>query len=69
MEHFTASLQNLFVTLDHLTDEVEERTRESALRWAREVLQGDPNQNLTFVLAIILNNSISDPMLAKPKWV
>ena len=33
MEHF-ASLQNLFVTLDHLTDEVEEKD-ERALRWVR----------------------------------
>ena len=32
-------------------------------------LQGDPNQNLKFVLAITLKLCISDPMLVKPKCV
>ena len=32
-------------------------------------LQGDPNQNLKFVLAITLKICISDPMLVKPKYV
>ena len=32
-------------------------------------LQGDPNQNLKFVLAITLKICISDPMLVKPKCV
>ena len=32
-------------------------------------LQGDPNQNLKFVLAITLKVCISDPMMVKPKCV
>ena len=32
-------------------------------------LQGDPNQNLRFLLAITLKIYISDPMLVKPKCV
>ena len=32
-------------------------------------LQGDPNQNLKFVLAITLKICLSDPMLVKPKCV
>ena len=32
-------------------------------------LQGDPNQNLRFLLAITLKISVSDPMLLKPKCV
>ena len=32
-------------------------------------VQGDPNQNLKCHLAITLKLCISDPMLAKPKWV
>ena len=32
-------------------------------------LQGDPNQNLKFVLAITLKLSISNPVLVKPKCV
>ena len=33
------------------------------------MIQGDPNQNLKFVLAITLKIHISDPMLVKPKCV
>ena len=33
------------------------------------LIQGDPNQNLKFVLAITLKLCISDPMLVKPKCV
>ena len=33
------------------------------------VLQGDPNQNLKFVLAITLKICISDPILVKPNCV
>ena len=33
------------------------------------ILQGDPNQNLKFVLAITLKRCVSDPMLVKPKCV
>ena len=33
------------------------------------LLQGDPNQNLKFLLAIILKTSISGPRLVKPKCV
>ena len=33
------------------------------------LLQGDPNQNLKFVLAITLKTRVSDPMLVKPKCV
>ena len=32
-------------------------------------VQGDPNQNLRFLLAITLKISISDPMFRKPKCV
>ena len=32
-------------------------------------IQGDPNQNLKFVLAITLKICVSDPMLVKPKCV
>ena len=32
-------------------------------------LQGDPNQNLLFQLALCLNVGIPDPMLVKPKCV
>ena len=32
-------------------------------------LQGDPNQNLKFVLAITQKICISDPILVKPKCV
>ena len=32
-------------------------------------IQGDPNQNLLFQLALSLNEGISDPMLIKPKCV
>ena len=32
-------------------------------------IQGDPNQNLKFVLAITLKIWVSDPMLVKPKCV
>ena len=32
-------------------------------------LQGDPNQNVKFLLAITLKICISDPMLVKPKCV
>ena len=32
-------------------------------------IQGDPNQNLKFLLAIILKLCISDPLLVKPKCV
>ena len=32
-------------------------------------IQGDPNQNLKFVLAITLKRCVSDPMLVKPKCV
>ena len=32
-------------------------------------LQGDPNQNLLFQLALSLNVGIPDPMLVKPKCV
>ena len=32
-------------------------------------IQGDPNQNLKFVLAITPKICISDPMLVKPKCV
>ena len=35
----------------------------------KSILQGDPNQNLKFVLAMILKVCISDPMLLKPKCV
>ena len=34
-----------------------------------KILQGDPNQNLLFQMAITLKIRISDPMLAKPKCV
>ena len=33
------------------------------------MLQGDPNQNLKFILALTLKVSISDPGLIKPKCV
>ena len=33
------------------------------------MVQGDPNQNLKFLLAVPLKQRISDPMLAKPKCV
>ena len=33
------------------------------------VVQGDPNQNLLFQLALSLNVGIPDPMLVKPKCV
>ena len=33
------------------------------------LLQGDPNQNLLFQLALSLNVGIPDPMLVKPKCV
>ena len=33
------------------------------------ILQGDPNQNLLFQLALSLNVGIPDPMLVKPKCV
>ena len=32
-------------------------------------VQGDPNQNLKFLLAITLKVCISDPLLVKPKCV
>ena len=32
-------------------------------------LQGDPNQNVKFLLAITLKICVSDPMLVKPKCV
>ena len=32
-------------------------------------VQGDPNQNLKFILALTLKVSISDPGLVKPKCV
>ena len=35
----------------------------------KHFLQGDPNQNLKFVLAITLKVNISDPMLLKPKCI
>ena len=34
-----------------------------------QILQGDPNQNLKFRLAITLKVCISDPLLVKPKCV
>ena len=34
-----------------------------------DLLQGDPNQNLRFLLAITLKICFSDPMLVKPKCV
>ena len=33
------------------------------------LVQGDPNQNLKFILAITLKLCISDPILVKPKCV
>ena len=33
------------------------------------MIQGDPNLNLKFVLAMTLKICISDPILVKPKWV
>ena len=41
----------------------------SALHNSLESLQGDPNQNLKFVLAITQKICMSDPMLVKPKCV
>ena len=35
----------------------------------KNFIQGDPNQNLKFVLAITLKIWVSDPMLVKPKCV
>ena len=37
--------------------------------YSKSNLQGDPNQNLKFVLAITLKISISNPMLVKPECV
>ena len=34
-----------------------------------EKIQGDPNQNLVFQMALPLKGGISDPMLVKPKLV
>ena len=35
----------------------------------KKYVQGEPNQNMKFVLAITLKICISDPMLIKPKCV
>ena len=32
-------------------------------------IQGDPNQNPLFQMAVALTLCISDPILVKPKWV
>ena len=37
--------------------------------WSSLQVQGDPNQNLLFQLALHLNISVSDPMFIKPKCV
>ena len=36
---------------------------------AENQLQGDPNRNCLFQMAVTLKKCISDPMLEKPKWV
>ena len=33
------------------------------------VVQGDPNRNCLFQMAVTLKVCISNPMLVKPKWV
>ena len=39
------------------------------LEMGHYVVQGDPNQNLRFLLARTLKICVSDPMLVKPKCV
>ena len=35
----------------------------------QKIVQGDPNQNLKFILALTLKLCISDPIMIKPKCV